>query len=165
MPQPVHADQLIRRRSPRGRVRKGLTLFESLIAIGLLAATVTAVMSALASGRQHSEATRQHLSASLAAEMLMARVTATAHTNEGWDSLPQWQGYTEAPGNIQAGSGSDLPHAYQQIGLSVDLATVHHEIPKLAVRIDGRDIRVRAHDQQGQPLAEIVRFVPEPQAP
>ena len=145
--------------------RRGLTLFESLIAIGLLVATVTAVMSALASGRQHANLARQSMSAGLAVEMLMARVTAAANTNEGWESLPEWQGYEERPGTIEAGSGVLLPDAYQQLTLSVDLVESRHDIPTLAVRIDGRNIRVVAHDSKGNTLAEIVRFLPEPSTP
>ncbi|MAT82399.1 MAG: hypothetical protein CMJ29_12245 [Phycisphaerae bacterium] len=155
-------------RSPgrcRGRNRRGLTLFEALIAIGLLAATVTAVMSALASGRQHSDIARKSLSAGLAVEMLMARVTAMAHTSDGWSQLPDWSGYSEPPGMIEAGSGLLLPEAYQALTLSVELAEARHDIPTLAVRIDGRNVRVIARDSVGKTLAEVVRFLPEPQTP
>ena len=145
--------------------RRGLTLFESLIAIGLLVATVTAVMSALASGRQHANIARQSLSAALAVEMLMARVTAIAHTTEGWSQLPNWSGYSEEPGMIEAGSGLLLPEAYQSLSLSVDLTETRHDIPTLAVRIDGRNVRVIARNATGEPLAEIIRFLPEPQSP
>ena len=146
-------------------IRRGLTLFESLIAIALLAATVTAVMSALASGRQHANIARQSLSAGLAVEMLMARVTALAHTSEGWAQLPDWSGYSEEPGLIEAGSGLLLPDAYQTLSLRVELAEARHDIPTLAVRIDGRNVRVLARDSAGETLAEVIRFLPEPQSP
>lgn len=152
-------------RSATLRHRRGLTLFESLIAIGLLVATVTAVMSALAAGRQHSNVARLSMSAGLAVEMLMARVTATAHTSDGWDQLPSWQGYRETPGSIQAGSGSLLSNEYQRLELTVDLTQSRHDIPSLAVRIDGRDVQVTARDESGDTLAQIVRFLPEPSTP
>ena len=146
-------------------VRRGLTLFESLIAIGLLVATVTAVMSALAAGRQHSNVARLSMSAGLAVEMLMARVTATAHTTDGWMQLPGWQGYRELPGAIEAGSGILLSDDYQGLELSVDLAESRHDIPSLSVRIDGRDVYVTARNDSGKTLAQIVRFLPEPATP
>ncbi|MCH2153020.1 MAG: hypothetical protein MK089_06730 [Phycisphaerales bacterium] len=145
--------------------RRGLTLFESLIAIGLLLATVTAVMSALAAGRQHANEARMSLSAGLAAEMLMARVTAKASTEEGWNDLEVWNGYQESMGQIEAGSGALLPEAYQSMDLQVHMAEGRHEIPAIAVRVDGRDVRVEARDTNGQLLAQVVRFVPEPQQP
>ena len=143
--------------------RRGLTLFESLIAIGLLVATVTAVMSALAAGRQHSNVAKVSMTAGLAAEMLMARVTSSAHTNDGWLELPDWDGYREIPGQIQAGSGSRLPVDYQQLELTVELAESRHDIPSLAVRIDGQNVQVTARNDSGEMLAQIVRFLPEPQ--
>ncbi|MDG2423464.1 MAG: hypothetical protein P8M22_05740 [Phycisphaerales bacterium] len=149
---------------PKRQGRRGLTLFESLIAIGLLVATVTAVMSALASGRQHANLARQSMSAGLAVEMLMARVTAIAHTTDGWDQLPGWEGYIEEPGLIEAGSGVLLPDAYQQLSLSVELVEARHDIPTLAVRIDGRNVRVTARDAMGDTIAEVIRFLPEPQS-
>ena len=147
------------------RTRRGLTLFESLIAIGLLLATVTAVMSALAAGRQHANEARLSLSAGLAAEMLMARVTAKASTQEGWNDLAAWNGYQESMGQIEAGSGTLLPEAYQSMDLNVQMVDGRHDIPAIAVRVDGRDVKVEARDTNGLLLAEVVRFVPEPQQP
>jgi type II secretory pathway pseudopilin PulG len=147
------------------RPRRGLTLFESLIAIGLLLATVTAVMSALAAGRQHANEARLSLSAGLAAEMLMARVTAKASTPQGWNDLADWHGYQESTGRIEAGSGALLPDAYQSMDLKVQMAEGRHDIPSIAVSVDGRDVKVEAHDTDGVLLAEVVRFVPEPQQP
>lgn len=146
-------------------IRRGLTLFESLIAIGLLVATVTAVMSALAAGRQHSNVARLSMSAGLAVEMLMARVTSTAHTSDGWMNLPSWQGYREMPGSIEAGSGVRLSEEYQRLELTVELAESRHDIPSLSVRIDGRDVQVTARNDSGNTLAQIVRFIPEPSTP
>ena len=145
--------------------RRGLTLFESLIAIGLLLATVTAVMSALAAGRQHANEARLSLSAGLAAEMLMARVTAGASTAQGWNELDEWNGYQESVGEIEAGSGALLPEAYQSMDLNVQMFDGRHDIPAIAVEVDGRDIKVEARDTRGMLLAEVVRFVPEPQQP
>tara|TARA_Y100000589_G_scaffold271753_1_gene264594 strand:- start:299 stop:709 length:411 start_codon:yes stop_codon:yes gene_type:complete len=136
-----------------------------LIAIGLLVATVTAVMSALAAGRQHSNVARLSMSAGLAVEMLMARVTSTAHTSDGWLNLPNWQGYREMPGAIEAGSGVRLSDDYQRLELTVELAESRHDIPSLAVRIDGRDVQVTARNESGETLAQIVRFIPEPSTP
>jgi hypothetical protein len=164
----VTAPVCLQSRTALGRastpIRRGLTLFESLIAIGLLVATVTAVMSALAAGRQHSNVARLSMSAGLAVEMLMARVTATAHTNDGWMQLPGWQGYRELPGSIEAGSGTLLSEEYQGLELTVELADSRHDIPSLAVRIDGRDVQVTARNNVGKTLVQIVRFLPEPTA-
>ena len=122
-------------------------------------------MSALAAGRQHSNVARLSMSAGLAVEMLMARVTATAHTTDGWMQLPGWQGYRELPGAIEAGSGILLSDDYQGLELSVDLAESRHDIPSLSVRIDGQDVYVTARNDSGKTLAQIVRFLPEPATP
>jgi hypothetical protein len=49
--------------------------------------------------------------------------------------------------------------------LKVQMAEGRHDIPSIAVSVDGRDVKVEAHDTDGVLLAEVVRFVPEPQQP
>ena len=68
--------------------RRGLTLLETLLATAILLIVVTAVMSAMSAGRAQSNHAKQVVSATLAAEMLMARVTAVQSesflTGEAW---------------------------------------------------------------------------------
>ena len=140
-----------RRPSPRHRVvRRGLTLIESLIAAVLLVTVVTAVLGALSAGHQHAMEAKRLITASLAAEQLMARVTATPYSD-----LTQWNDWEETPG--QGTSGDE-----QRRRVTVTAST--QQIDQLQITILGSFITVESFDDDGRTLTRLVRFVPEPQA-
>ena len=163
--------------TPKG-TRRGLTLLESLLAVAVLLLVTTAVMSALTAGHAQSAAGRRTVAATLACEMLMARITgldpATCDTDETWykaftDPAESggWNGHTESPGDIRAGNSPVLqllPPDYQDFSLTVTTNQGTHLVgPPLSVAIQGVDLRVDAADKQDRPLASISRFVPLPQ--
>ena len=65
-------------------VRRGLTLIESIVASAILAVAITAVFSAVASGRAHAEVAADELATTVAAEDLLARHKLKCLT--GWPS-------------------------------------------------------------------------------
>lgn len=157
--------------------RRGLTLLETLIAVAVLLVVVTAVMSALQAGRAMALDARQHVTASLAAEMLMARVTSVDQEQFSGDdawyahfiqdaSDGGWNGHQEAPGSIRAGTKPDqplLPADYQAIALGVSTSRAVHRIPApLQAEIDGVEVHVRAMTPEGRDVVDLVRFVPVP---
>ena len=149
-----------RRPSPRHRVvRRGLTLIESLIAAVLLVTVVTAVLGALSAGHQHAMEAKRLITASLAAEQLMARVTATPYSD-----LTQWNDWEETPGQGTSGDEQRLPDLFELIGRRVTVTASTQQIDQLQITILGSFITVESFDDDGRTLTRLVRFVPEPQA-
>lgn len=160
------------------RRRRGITLLETLLATAVLLIVVTAVMSALAAGRAQSEEAKQVVSGTLAAEMLMARVTSVQpesfQTGEAWTahftspvSSGGWNGHTEQAGDIRAGRDLALPllpEGYQSLTLHVSTAK-HTQLipPPIATAIEGVEIAVEAHAFDDRTLTRLVRFLPMPQ--
>lgn len=159
-------------------MRRGVTLLESLIAVGLLVVVVTAVLSAMEVGRQQSDEGRRLTMSALAAEMLLARVAdadadafnedqawfrhfTNAITNGGWN------GHHESVGTVRAGRDPLLPllpEDYQDFELHVVTQRRTHRIdPPIAVDIEGVQIRVQASATDGRALTTIERFLPLPQ--
>ncbi len=166
------------RTAPPIRRRHGVTLLESLIAVGLLVVVVTAVLGAMNAGRRMSDEGRRLTMAALASEVLLARVCdvdADAHEHaDGWyrqfTNAPDnggWNGHTEGHGAIRADrdpSADLLPEDYQDFALSVHTSRTAHRIePPLSVQIEGVHVQVRADDEQGRSLSVLERFVPLPQ--
>ena len=155
----VHANAP-RRPSPRHRgVRRGLTLIESLIAAVLLVTVVTAVLGAMSAGHQHAMEAKRLITASLAAEQLMARVTATPYSD-----LTQWHDWEETPGQGTSGDEQRLPDLFELIGRRVTVTASTQQIDQLQITILGSFITVESFDDDGRTLTRLVRFVPEPQA-
>ncbi|MCP4757872.1 MAG: hypothetical protein GY894_04460 [Planctomycetes bacterium] len=159
------------------RPRRGLTLLESLLAIVVLVVVVTAVMSAMSAGRAQSEEARRSISAALASEMLMSRVTGidaeSFSSEDAWfrhftdpASSGGWDGHNEGSGEIRAGREIALPLlplGYQGIELRVS-AERHMQMipPPLRTAIAGVEITVEAVNSEQQTLTKLVRFVPVP---
>ena len=158
--------------------RRGLTLLETLLATAILLIVVTAVMSAISAGRAQSNHAKQVVSATLAAEMLMARVTAVQSesflTGEAWTKhftlgvqAGGWNGHSEQAGQITAGRKSALPllpAGYQELTLYVTATKLTQFIPPpVATAIDGVEISVAASMPDDREMTRLVRFLPMPQ--
>ena len=139
--------------------RRGLTLVESLIAAVLLVTVVTAVLGAMSAGHQHAMEAKRLITASLAAEQLMARVTATPYAE-----LSQWNGWQEAPGDGTTGDEQQLPDLFELIGRRVTVTASTQQLEQLQITILGSFITVESYDDDGRTLTRLVRFIPEPQA-
>ena len=160
----MHADRVqsnARRRTGRSTAtaRRGLTLVESLIAAVLLVTVVTAVLGAMSAGHQHAMEAKRLITASLAAEQLMARVTATPYPE-----LDQRDGWAEAPGDATTAELEQLPALFELIGRRVTIATGSQQLDQLQVTILGAVVTVESFDDAGRILTRLVRFIPEPQA-
>lgn len=159
----MHADSdhfNARRRTgrPLPTARRGLTLVESLIAAVLLVTVVTAVLGALSAGHQHAMEAKRLITASLAAEQLMARVTATPYSDLG-----QWNGWQEDPGTGTTAELDQLPDLFELIGRRVTISPSTQQLDQLQVTILGSVITVESFDDDGRTLTRLVRFIPEPQ--
>ena len=135
-----------------------MTLIESLIAAALLLTVVTAILGALSAGHQHALEAKRLVTASLAAEDLMARIT-TARYSE----LEQWNGWNETPGTISGADDAPLPSLFNLIGRRVAIEPSSHELDALKVLVRGSTVTIESYDQDGRTLTTLVRFIPEPQ--
>jgi prepilin-type N-terminal cleavage/methylation domain-containing protein len=159
--------------------RRGLTLLESLMAIAVLVVVVTAVMSAMSAGRAQSEQARRSISAALAAEMLMSRVTGidpdVFQSQDAWyahftdpATAGGWHGHHEVAGAIRAGRAAALPllpAGYQDVVLRVATDRQMQMVPPpLAIAIAGVEVTVEALDDHNQTLTRLIRFVPLPRS-
>ena len=171
-----HCPSLWPQKRLRHRQRRGLTLLEALLATAVLLIVVTAVMSALSAGTAQSEEARRGVSATLACEMLMARITGVNPTqfttDEEWfrhftDPVTGggWDGHAEPTGDIRAGRETALPllpTGYQAFSLHVDTNRRLHMIPApISAAITGVEVAVESRDGD-RSLTRIVRFLPLP---
>jgi hypothetical protein len=138
--------------------RRAFTLLESLMAAGILLAVVVSATSAITAGQQHAYEAHQRIAAGLAGEELMGRLLTV-----DYDALPTWNGYAEAAGAMVDMTGATMPQSFASIGRDVQITTALRTIPDVDVRVRGRMIHVRAFNAQGRVLAELDRFIPEPQ--
>ena len=158
--------------------RRGLTLLEALLASAVLVIVVTAVMSAVSAGAAQSEAARRGVSATLASDMLMARITGISPVgfadDEAWfrhftDPAQSggWHGHVEEPGAIRAGRDPLLPllpDGYQTVSLLVDVERrLHFVPPPLGAAIYGVEISIEARDADDRSVHRLNRFLPLPQ--
>ena len=129
------------------------------MAAGILLVVVVAVTSAVTAGQQQALEAKQRIAGTLAAEELMGRLITLAY-----DTLPGWNGHTEACGSMTNVAGQPMPESFDGIGRDVQVTTSLKIMEDLDVKVRGRSIRVRAFEYTGRTLADITRFVPEPQS-
>lgn len=145
-------------RGPRpGTAHRGLTLVESIVASAILAVAITAVFSAVASGRAHAEVAADELAATVAAEDLLARVLNARH-----DRIDAWHGHTEAPGALVDAEGVLLAPAMQRVGRRVRIERRERTLFE-SVEVPGRSIVVEVFDREGRTTASISRWIPDPE--
>jgi type II secretory pathway pseudopilin PulG len=155
-----------------------LTLLEALLATAVLLIVVTAVMSALSAGTAQSQEARRGVSATLACEMLMARITGVNpedfSTDEDWFrhftepvTAGGWDGHAESTGGIRAGREPALPllpSGYQTFSLHVTTNRRMHLIPApISAAISGVEVAVESRSDD-RSITRIVRFLPLPRA-
>lgn len=136
----------------------GFTLIESLMACGILLIIVIAVTSAVTAGQAHAFHAQQRIAGTLAAEEWMGRLEvleyhalATMHE-------------VEEPGTMLDAQGESFPESFRGVGREAWVNASYVSTSSPRVRINGMLIRVRAFDTEDRTLAEIRRFIPEPQA-
>ncbi len=143
----------------RGSHRRGYTLLEALMASSILFAVVVAVISALTAGQQHALEAHQRIASTLAVDDLLGRISIVPY-----ESLPSWDGYTEAVGEMTDLKGKSLPEAFIMLGREVNITTSVREIEELGINVRGRTITVTGFDTSSRTVAQVSRFIPEPQA-
>ena len=149
----------IRARRSTGIPRRGLTLGESLVAAVLLVTVVTAVLGALSAGHRHAMEAKRLITASLAAEQLMAQVTTTPYSQLG-----QWDGWDESPGTATNANDDALPGLFELIGRRVIVRSSSEQLDEVQIILMGSIVTIESYGADGRILARLVRFIPEPQA-
>ena len=129
------------------------------MATGILLAVVVCVTTPITTGQQHAYEAHQRIAASLAAEELMGRLIMQPYAN-----LPAWNGHTEPVGQMTDVAGNPLPGTEGMIGRSVQVTTSLLTIADVGVNVRGRTVDVRSFNAEGRTLAELSRFIPEPQS-
>lgn len=144
---------------PRNRTRCGFTLLEAMMATLILFVIVMSVTAAVTAGQQHAYEAHQRIAGTLAAEDLMGRLA-----NVTYAQLPTWNGYTESVGAVTGVDGQPAPDSFASVGRDVAIVGSTRTVTSEDIVIQGREIRVRSFDSEGRTLADLVRFVPEPQS-
>jgi len=129
------------------------------MASSILFAIVVAVITAITAGQQHALEAHQRIAGTLAADELLGRLSILSYA-----SIPAWDGYAEGVGEMIDVKDDPFPNAFIMLGRNVDITTSIRELGKIGINIRGRTITVRAVDESGRVIAEISRFIPEPQA-
>ena len=137
---------------------RGLTLVESIVASAILAVSITAVFSAVASGRAHAEVAADELAATVAAEDLLARVLGS-----GFDRFDDWDGHEEAPGELVDAEGVFLAPAMQRVGRRVRIERREQTLFD-SLAIPGRTVVVEVFDREERTTGSISRWIPAPES-
>ena len=139
--------------------RRGVALLEVMIAVGILTFAVAAISSAIVAGQQQSLAARTTIVASVAAESLLSQLT-----QEPWETIDSWHGYTEEVGTITDPTGIPIGGDWDSIGRRVSVVETDMFIEPLQVFIVGRTVTVTSFAKDGRELSSLQRFIPEPQS-
>jgi prepilin-type N-terminal cleavage/methylation domain-containing protein len=143
---------------PRPRVAKrGLTLVESVIASAILAVAITAVFSAVASGRAHADLAAEDLASTVAAEDLLARIL-----QNDPETLIEWDGYVESPSKLVDGQGSLLGSAVQRVGRQVRVESTSQSLHG-SEPISGWLVTVEMTNANDRLIHAISRWIPAPE--
>ena len=139
--------------------RRGIALLEVMIAVGILTFAVSAITSAIVAGQQHSLEAREKIIASIAAESLLSQLS-----QEPWETMDSWHGYTEEVGTISDPTGASLEGDWNRIGRNVTVIDSEILVDSLQVYIVCRTIVVNTFARDGRILTTVERFIPEPQS-
>ena len=135
-------------------LRPGFSLVESLIALSILALVFTAIASAIGAGTASAGETRSRVTATLAAEELLAEVLA-----EDWDDLTDWHGFSEPVGAGRATDGQTTPPSGNMSRSALVIDEVRLLEPA-GIEVPGRIIVIEVHDRDERRLTRLERFVP-----
>jgi hypothetical protein len=130
-----------------------------MIAVGILTFAVAAISSAIVAGQQQSLAARTTIVASVAAESLLSQLS-----QEPWETIDSWHGYTEEVGTITDPTGIPIGGDWDSIGRRVSVVETDMFIEPLQVFIVGRTVTVTSFAKDGRELSSLQRFIPEPQS-
>ena len=130
---------------------------ESLIASAILLVVILAVSQAITAGQQHAFEAQQRIAGTLAAEDLMGRIIV-----EEYDSIGDWDGYTEQVGTMTDIDNESMPKVFNSVGREAVVTSTLKSFDGLNVNVAGYDVVVRAFDEDGRVLAELQRFIAEP---
>ncbi len=144
--------------SVRGRLspRRGFSLLEAVIAMVILAMTFTTIASAIGAGSGSARETRNQVMATLAAEELLAELLC-----EGWDRLPEWNGYRETAGESRAPDGRIEKDRAELLRVVEVLDETRHLEP-IGIDIAGRLVRIHVEDRTSRTIITLERFIPTP---
>ncbi len=145
---------------PRSSRQNGFTLLESLMASGILLIVVVAVTQAVTAGQANAYEAQQRIAATLAAQELMGRVVA----DQQQISPLTWNGHNETVGAMTDFNGAPLSDAFNMIGRRVIASKTQITVSGLNVVIDGVTIVVEAFNADGEILASLEHFIPQPAA-
>jgi Tfp pilus assembly protein PilV len=145
----------VRQPSPR----KGLALLEVMIAVGLLSFAVASISTAIVAGQHQSLDARKAIVASVAAESLLSQLS-----QEPWETIDSWHGYTEEIGTIVDPTGMPLGGDWDAIGRRVSIAETDMYVDSLQIYVIGRTVTVTAFTKDTNELTSVNRFIPEPQS-
>jgi len=121
--------------------------------------SVVAITSAIVSGQQQSLQSRSTIVASIAAESMLASIS-----QEPWETIDSWHGYSEGVGEIVDATGMSIGGDWNAIGRKVAVIETDLFVDTLQVFITGRTVSVTVFGKDGRELASVDRFIPEPKS-
>jgi Tfp pilus assembly protein PilV len=139
--------------------RRGITLLETLIASVILLGMVLATSTALSSGQQQGEFSQEQVFGSLAAEAKLAEILADEYIN-----LDNYDDEDEVPGLMTSFYGTLYPKTYYRLGRRIQVEDKTHSFTGLGLDIDGKEVTVEIYDADGNTVLTLVRFIPEPES-
>jgi prepilin-type N-terminal cleavage/methylation domain-containing protein len=157
------ARHLLGRALPTRR-RRGLTLFECLLALMILLVAVLAVTSATTIGHQHLQAGDDLLRAVECTRNLMDEIASRPYAGVSGGARSTWHiddyhGFAQAIGAMTDFTGA--PCEVDHFGWAVTVAATDHTVADLdGAMIPGKTITITVSDAQG-PVSELTQFIAE----
>ncbi len=146
-------------RCKRSARRRGFTLMESLMASAILFVVVFSVTSAITAGQQNAYEAHQRIAGTLAAGEMMDRLATIDYAH-----LLAEDGHREEVGTMTDAAGKAMPDTFRMVGRETHVELVLASVDPLDVRVRGLMIQVRSFNAEDRTLADLQRFVPEPQS-
>lgn len=152
--------------------RRAFTAFEVLLAAAILAIITAAVSSALMAGRAQSQLARDTLYASMLAHSMMDEVTRlptadphgyttlgpdSGETRTTFNSIKDYNGYTDGPTGITDLAGTTFPDVYQTFTRTVTVANKTYTPAGWGYTVSGLLITVNV-TKNGNSLVTLQRF-------
>ncbi|MDH3584768.1 MAG: prepilin-type N-terminal cleavage/methylation domain-containing protein [Phycisphaerae bacterium] len=164
------------RRRPRRR-GGGFTLVEALLAAVILAVAVLAISEAIVAGQQQAHAAMNDEQGMMMCEELMEQMMAMPHFDgtggytlgaeapetdpSFFDSLDDYHGLMQTPGNCVDANNIALPDQYNQYTRSITMVQESKTVTGLGDPISGLNVTVTIMDRRGQTWT-LERFFPAP---
>jgi len=155
----------------------GFTLFEVMLALGVIVFVVAALTRAVVAGQAQAYTMAHHARAVTLAEAIMDEVLAKPYADPQGDATPgpdpgetqrdqfdnadDYDGWIEAAGDLRDAAGGLYPSAYQRFSRSVSAGYETRSISGFSSDQTGLAVVVRVTDDGGG-VWEVRRFIPEP---